>query len=53
MVDVYFERPVYDPKKTPEQNLAIMERWATETVNRLTLMVAQINKSLEEIGNDN
>ena len=48
MVDVFFERPVYDPAKSPEQNLAVFERWATELTNTLTLMVAQINKGLED-----
>lgn len=53
MIDVYFDRPVYDPARTPDQNLAMLERWAAETVNTLNFMVTQINKSLEENNDDN
>lgn len=41
---IHFERPVIDQRKTPEQNLAVLDRWAAELVNNLNLILARINR---------
>ncbi len=49
---IHFERPVIDQRKTPEQNLAVLDRWAAELVNNLNLILARINRERTN-GNNN
>lgn len=47
MADIlHFERPYIDNRKTPEENMAVIDRWATELVNNLNIVLARINKEL-------
>ena len=43
MADIHFDRPVIDVRKTPQENLAVLDRWAAELVNNLNLLVSKIN----------
>lgn len=44
MIDIHFDRPVLNPNLKPEENIAVMDRWAAEMVNLLNYMVTQINR---------
>lgn len=41
---IHFQEPVIDPRRTPEQNLQIISRWAHDLVQNLNIMQSRMNK---------
>lgn len=41
---IHFQEPVIDPRRTPEQNLQVISRWAAELTQNLNLLQSRINK---------
>lgn len=37
-----FERPALDSRKTPEENIAVLDRWAGELVMKLNIAFARV-----------
>lgn len=48
MIDIHFEKPYIDPRKTPEQNLATLDRWLSEFINNMNLVISKINREIDD-----
>lgn len=46
-MDIRIDKPMLN-KDTPEENIAIIDRWISDTAEKLNYMIAQISKE----GND-
>ena len=42
-MNIRIEKPVLN-RPTPEQNLAIVDRWIADTADKLNAFIAQVNK---------
>ena len=47
-MNIRIERPTLN-RPTPEENIAIMDKWIAETADKLNAFVSQVNKELGEI----
>ena len=46
-MNIRIERPTLN-RKTPEENLAIVDRWIADTSDKLNMFISNINRQLEE-----
>lgn len=46
-MNIRIERPTLN-RKTPEENMAIVDRWIADTSDKLNMFISDINKRLEE-----
>lgn len=46
-MNIRIERPTLN-RKTPEENLAVVDRWIADTSDKLNAFISNINKQLEE-----
>lgn len=49
MVDMSFDHPIIDPSRPPEESISQITQWIEDTASRLDLLVAKVNRELEEI----
>lgn len=54
-MNIRIERPTLN-RKTPEENIAILDRWVADTSDKLNAFISNVNRQLEEertnAGND-
>lgn len=41
-MDIRIDRPILD-KKTPEENIAVVDKWIADTADKLNYFIEQIN----------
>jgi len=46
-MNIRIERPTLD-RKTPEENIALVDRWIADTSDKLNMFISDINRKLEE-----
>ena len=45
-MDIRIDKPMLN-KDTPEENMAIVDRWIADTADKLNYIIAQLNKEKE------
>ena len=54
-MNIRIERPSLN-RKTPEENIALVDRWIADTADKLNAFISSVNRQLEEertnAGND-
>lgn len=48
MVTIRIDKPKLD-RKTPEENIALVDKWIAETAERLNTYIMSVNRKLEEL----
>lgn len=46
-MNIRIERPTLN-RKTPEENIALVDRWIADTSDKLNIFISDINRKLEE-----
>ena len=46
-MNIRIDRPTLD-RKTPEENIALVDRWIADTADKLNIFISDINRQLEE-----
>lgn len=46
-MDIRIDRPVLN-RPTPEENMAIVDRWIADTADKLNMFITMTNRKLEE-----
>ncbi len=46
-MNIRIERPTLN-RKTPEENIALVDRWIADTSDKLNMFISDINRKLEE-----
>ena len=50
-MNIKIERPSLN-RPTPEENIAIVDRWIADTCDKLNMFISQTNKEIEEMRTD-
>lgn len=46
-MNIRIERPTLN-RKTPEENMAVVDRWIADTADKLNAFISSVNRQLEE-----
>lgn len=47
-MDVHIDRPILNKNNSPEQNIAIIDRWISDTTDKLNYLIEELNKEKED-----
>jgi len=47
MMDVHIDKPILN-RKTPEENIALLDRWVSDTADKLNFFIEELNKEKED-----
>lgn len=47
-MNIRIERPTLN-RKTPEENIALVDRWIADTSDKLNAFISNINKEIEQV----
>ena len=50
-MNIRIERPSLN-RRTPEENIAILDRWVADTADKLNMFISSVNKEMEEVKTD-
>ena len=46
-MNIRIERPTLN-RKTPEENIALVDRWIADTADKLNIFISDVNRKIEE-----
>ena len=46
MIKIVFDRPVLD-RKTPDENIKLIDTWASDVTDKLNYLVKQVQKEID------
>ena len=46
-MNIRIERPTLN-RKTPEENIAVIDRWIADTSDKLNMFISSVNRQIEE-----
>lgn len=47
IMDIRFDKPILN-RDTPEENLALVDKWIAETADKLNYVITQLNRERRE-----
>jgi len=42
-MEIHIDRPILN-RKTPEENIALIDKWISETTDKLNILISDVNK---------